>query len=134
MTKCTLLVLDGLGNVGLGLLLLLFPAPIIIALGAPPANPPFYASLFGAVLIGIGLALLLESRSADPRARGLGLGGAVLINTCFGLTLIFWLLFGALQLPVRGLVILWALAAVLLGLSLVEVLAHVPSWPQQRGA
>jgi hypothetical protein len=55
---------------------------------------------------------------------GLGLGGAVAINLCGGIVLFIWLISGALDLPLRGLVFLWALAIVLVGISTVELLTH----------
>ena len=55
-----LLLLDGLINLGLGALLVVFPDALVQALGVPPADTRFYPSVLGAVLLGIGIALLLE--------------------------------------------------------------------------
>ena len=65
MRRSTLLVLDGIGNLILGLLLLLFPAPLIELLGMPLIESVFYPSLFGAVLLGIGVALVVERLSGN---------------------------------------------------------------------
>ena len=97
----------------------LFPAGLVSTLGLPATNTSFYPSILGAVLFGIGIALLVERRAGG----GLGLRGAVAINLSGGVVLVFWLLFGHLLLPVRGLVFLWALAAVLVGISTVELVA-----------
>ncbi len=55
-----LLASDGIVNLVLGTLLLLFPAGLVELLGLPLTNTYFYASILGAVIFGIGLALLLE--------------------------------------------------------------------------
>jgi len=114
-----LLLVDAMINLGLGILLLLFPQTLVAALGVPSAESAFYPSILGAVLFGIGLALLVER----SRGGGLGLGGAVAINLSGGLVLGLWLLFGGLEIPVRGQLLLWGLTALLLGISTIEMLA-----------
>ena len=120
MGKRELLLVDGLGNIALGLLLLIVPIRLAGWLGLADVGGRFYPSLFGAVLLGIGVALLLELPRRS-KLRGLGLGGALIINTCFGLALAGWLLFGELGLPTHGAVILWGFVGILLGLSAVEL-------------
>jgi hypothetical protein len=110
----------------LGTLLLVFPAPLVSALGVPPAAVAFYPSLLGAVLLGIGVALVIERAQG---ASGLGLAGAISINMTAGLALAAWLLFGSLDIPPRGHVLLWALVVMLVGISSLELLAMV-----RRGA
>ena len=90
------------------------------ALGIPNAEPSFYPSILGAVLFGIGLALLIQKR----RGGGLGLPGAVVINLCGALALAGWLVFGSLSLPTRGLLLLWGLVVLLVGISTVELVAN----------
>ena len=114
-----LLLIDAIINLVLGVLLIFFPGPVVDALGVPAADPAFYPSILGAVLFGIGIALLIE-RSIGG---GLGLRGAVSINLCGGIVLGFWLLFGDLRLPLRGLIFLWGLVVVLIGVSMIEILA-----------
>jgi len=70
-----LLIIDAAVNLVLGMLLLLFPAGIVALLGLPPTNTDFYASILGAVLFGIGIALLIERYGASRNIRGLGFGG-----------------------------------------------------------
>ena len=118
--RTLLLRIDAAINLLLGVLLLVFPQRLVDALGIPAAEQVFYPSILGAVLFGIGIALLLEQRSGG----GLGLAGAVAINLCGGIALAFWLLFGDLALPARGIVFLWTLVTVLVGLSAVELLTH----------
>ena len=122
MGRSELLLLDGIGNVALGAVLLVAPVRLASWLGIPEVTNGFFASLFGAVLIGIGVALLLERRGKAGAA--LGLLGALVINACFGITLAGWLLVGGLQLPPRGALVLWALALILIGLSVVEFLSQ----------
>ena len=117
----TLLELDGYANILLGLVLALFPAPAARILGLPGVENAFYPSLFGAVLIGIGAALLLERYFRADHLVGLGLGGALIINLCFGIALAAWLITVDLALPLRGYLILWLLVAVLVGFGGVEL-------------
>jgi hypothetical protein len=100
------------------------------ALGIPDAKPAFYAGILGAVLFGIGLALLLEAHGTVG-GRGLGLGGAILINSCGAIVLAGWLLLGNLALPLRGVIFLWGLVVVLGAISALE--AWDP-WARHRGA
>ena len=90
-------------------------------LGIPPAESAFYPSILGAVLFGIGLALILTWLRRD--AGGLGLGGAIAINLCAGIVLALWLVAGNLELPLRGSLFLWAIVALLVGISLTELIA-----------
>jgi hypothetical protein len=122
MRHSWLLTVDALINLVLGVLLLVFPASLVRALGVPPAKVAFYPSLLGAVLVGIGIALVIE------RARGssgLGLAGAISINMSAGLVLAAWLLAGSLEIPLRGRVLLWALVVMLVGISSLELLTTV---------
>ena len=77
MTERSLLLLvDAIINLLLGVLLLFFPARLVEAIGIPATEQSFYPSILGAVLFGIGVALLIQRRND----RGLGLTGAVAIN------------------------------------------------------
>ena len=114
-----LLLVDAVVNLALGVLLIVFPRPLVTALGIPTAGSAFYPSILGAVLFGIGIALLLQR----GRASGLALEGAVSINLCGSIVLGSWLLFGGLHLPLRGLIFLCGLVVILLGISTFEILA-----------
>jgi hypothetical protein len=116
-----LLAADSVINLILGLLLLLFPSGIMNLLGLPPTNTFFYSSILGGVIFGIGLALAIEWLSEGKTLRGLGLAGAILINLCGGGTLLFWLLFMGLALPLKGYITLWIVAVVVVGIGLVEL-------------
>jgi hypothetical protein len=122
--RSPLLLADAIVNLLLGVALIWFPPPLVRALGIPNVRPAFYASVLGAVLFGIGVALLLERRSHISITAGLGLGGAVAINLSGGIVLGVWLVAGNLQLPFRGQVFLWALVLLLVGLSSVELAVH----------
>ena len=119
-----LLAWDAAINLVLGMLLVAFPAGVVRALGVPETEEVFYPSILGAVLFGIGIALAVEYRGVRSGRRvvgGLGLLGAVAINLCGGVVLAAWLLFGSLQLPMRGTVFLWGLVLVLVALSGAEL-------------
>jgi hypothetical protein len=115
--KPTLLFADGLINLVLGLLLLIFPDRLVQVLGVPPSDLAFYPKILGAVLIGIGLALFFEITTPGS---GLGLWGAIAINICGGVILGALLLFGGLSLAVRGYIFLWLLVGILVGISFLE--------------
>ena len=72
-------------------------------------------------MFGIGIALTLEWVRPEAGLGGLGLAGAIAINLCGGLVLAAWLLFGSLDMPLRGYLFLWALAILLLAISSVEL-------------
>jgi len=119
-----LLLVDAAINFLLGLLLLGFSRPLTDLLGVPYTEISFYPNILGGVLFGIGVALTIEAFRHPKGLVGLGLGGAVAINLCGGMVLLIWLVSGALDLPLRGLVFLWSLAVVLVGISTVELLTH----------
>ena len=116
-----LLAIDAVVNLVLGILLLLFPVGVIRLLGLPQTNTYFYASILGAVIFGIGIALLIELRGADRGVRGLGLGGAIAINLCGASALVVWLLVGHFNIPIRGYVILWSVAIVVLAIGVAGI-------------
>jgi hypothetical protein len=101
------------------MVLLAFPSGLSAILGLPPASSAFYPSILGAVLLGLGLALFVGS---GRRADGLGVRGAIIINLLGGGVLLVWLLVGRLDVPPRGVALLWVVAVVVLGLSAVEAL------------
>ena len=113
-----LLLADALINLVIGAILAAFPARLIGALGLPAAPSTFYPRILGAVLIGIGIALLLN---AFPTGRsGLGLAGAIAINMSAAAMLVLMLLTGLGKVPRRGRRLLWFLVFVLIGLSALE--------------
>ena len=115
-----LLGIEGALNLALGLLLLLFPAGVAGLLGLPQTNTYFYTSILGAVIFGIGIALLVELWGAARGVRGLGLGGAIVINWCGAGALAVWLLIGRLNIPIRGHLLLWFVAILVLGIGFAE--------------
>lgn len=121
-----LLRIDAVINFLLGILLLLtipFPKQLSAFLGVPTIEQGFYPSIMGGVFVGIGISLLLESyRQKHNQMIGLGLAGAITINLCGGLVLLGWLLFGNLNLPLRGIIFLWIIAIILVGISSVELI------------
>jgi hypothetical protein len=119
--KSTLLTIDGIVNLVVGALLLLFPAGIPRLLGLPSVQHYFYTTVFGGVIVGIGLALFIELFFGNQHTRGLGLAGAIVINLCGGSVLLWWLVFKPFDLPMRGQLILWTVAILVLGIGLVEI-------------
>ena len=125
-----LLSIDGLVNLVLGVLLLLFPFGIAEIAGVPESSTNFYATILGGVIFGIGLALVIERYGYAKGIRGLGLGGAIVINFCGALVLIAWLIISPPVMPVRGHILLWAIAVIVLGIGIIEALSR--SWMYQE--
>jgi hypothetical protein len=121
MNASSLLTLDAIINLALGVLLIVFPAGLVSSLGIPNVEVAFYHSILGGVLFGTGIALLIQRVRGSS---GLGLEGAISINLSGGLVLAGWVLFGALSLPLRGRILLWALVVILIGISALELLAR----------
>ena len=111
---------DAVINLVMGILLLVYPRPLIEWLGVPIPESNFYANILGAVLFGIGLALFMEYSRGKSGLPGLGIGGAMVINICGAGVLALWLIFGDLYLPPRGYIFLWFLTLLVLGICLVE--------------
>ena len=59
MDDSTLITLDGLGNLALGLVLILFPRQVVELLGTGGSESAIYWSVFGGVIFGIGIALVV---------------------------------------------------------------------------
>lgn len=120
MKKRILLAIDGAVNLLLGVLLLLFPAGMLEFLGLPNVTHHFYTTILGGVIFGIGLALYIELFWAIQGIRGLGLAGAIVINFCGGIVLMVWLLVKPFDLPLRGHIVLWVVAILVLGIGIIE--------------
>ena len=121
-----LLTIDGIINLVLGILLLLFPLGTAELLGVPKSNLNFYPTILGAVIFGIGIALLIERFGVSRNIRGLGLGGAIAINLCGAIALLIWLVSTPFNIPPRGHVILWSIVIIVLLVGIVEIFAR--SW------
>ena len=119
--RTTLLRVDGVINLVLGVLLMAFPSSLVETLGVPQTEDRFYPTVLGAVLFGVGVALLLEAGRLPGGIIGLGLGGAVAINLMAASLLIFWLVWGDLEIPTRGRVLLGFLSAALITISTFEL-------------
>ena len=117
-----LLLIDGIINLLLGMLLLLFPFGVAQVFGVPQANSNFYPTILGAVIFGIGISLLLEVYGKPRGIHGLGLPGAIVINFCGAVVLTMWLIIVPFNLPLRGYIILWTIALVILALGFIELL------------
>ncbi len=117
----TLLIVDASINLALGILLLAFPAGLPGLLGLPIPTTFFYTSILGAVLFGIGLALLIERFSSMDSITGLGLAGAIIINLCGGSALLLWLLINRSGPSGIGGLLLWAIALLVIGTGVVEL-------------
>jgi len=124
-TRKILLLIDSIVNFILGLLLILYSPKLAQFFGVPIIESAFYPNILGGVFIGIALALFFEAYSKNLKiTSGLGLLGANCINLCGGLVLLYWLLFGNLDLPPKGVIFLWSLDLILLVISSMELANH----------
>ena len=121
MNRKSILLIDAIINFFLAFLLGIFPKAVISFLGLPVVSNPFYASILGGVFFGIGIALLISRSAKNSSPDGLGLRGALAINLSGGFVLALWLLFGSLDVPIHGKIIMWALVVILFVLSAVEL-------------
>ena len=121
MNRKSVLLIDAIINLFLGLCLLGFSPYIINLFGLPPTDNYFYPNILGSVFIGITIALIVEAFRKSPDNTGLGLIGAICINICGGIVLFLWLVSGGLDLPLKGSIILWILDTILLVISLAEL-------------
>ena len=121
MNRKSILLIDAIINFFLAFLLGIFPKDVISFLGLPMVSNPFYASILGGVFFGIAIALLISRSAKNRNSDGLGLRGALAINISGGFVLALWLLFGALDVPAHGKIIMWALVVILFVLSAVEL-------------
>jgi len=121
MNRRSILLIDAIINFVLAFLLGIFPKDVIGFLGLPVVSNPFYASILGGVFFGIGIALLINRSAKNRSSDGLGLKGAIVINLSGGFVLALWLLFGSLDVPTHGKIIMWALVVILFVLSTVEL-------------
>lgn len=119
--RASLLIIDGIINLILGALLVMFPSGLVETLGLPAGDERFYPTVLGAVLVGIGLALLIEANRLPGGLVGLGLGGALAINLAAAAALSIWLVLGDLTIPTRGKVLLGGLSVGLVVISAAEL-------------
>jgi fluoride ion exporter CrcB/FEX len=134
MAERILLTIDGIANLVLGLLLLVFPGGVVNFLGLPVPSTNFYVNLFGAVLVGIGLALFLQGFAEKEGMKGLGIQGAIVINFCGSGALLAWLSSGKLSLPRQGAWFLWGIALLVVAIALGEILFWLRSRSERRGS
>jgi hypothetical protein len=109
-------------KLGSGLIFLIFSVTSPRLFGLPPTGGSFWPRLLAAVLVGVGIATVLQA-TITP-GRGLGLAGLMAINLIAAAVVTGQLVMGKTVTTRRGMATLWALVMMLTGISLVE-LAHV---------
>ena len=132
MQRSTLLELDGAGNLFLGVIFLVFPKAVSELLGLPGDESRFYPTILGAILFGIGIALLLERFRGSQKFTGLGLAGALSINLSIGLALAVWLLARQVEHTLLGSIVLWSLVVILVGISGIELVTEIKDRVESR--
>lgn len=120
-----LLWLETLLKGSIGLIMLCLPLTAAKLAGLPHGSAAFWPRFFGAALLGMAAAFALEGYSqinANISLRGLGLGGAILINAITLLALIGAVVFRGIK-SRRGLLLIWVLSLILVALMLFEIAA-----------
>ena len=121
-----ILIIDASINFLLGVLLIIFSPKLVNLLGVPVSSTNFYPNILGAIFIGITIALIIEvSGSKNFDSMGLGFLGAISINLCGGVMLALWLMFGAMNIPTKGFVLLWLLVVILILVSTFELTHYI---------
>ncbi|NIR50301.1 hypothetical protein GWO43_17460 [candidate division KSB1 bacterium] len=120
MKESTLLTADAIINLVLGLPLLLVPDVVFGILKLPIGESLFLPTVLGGILIGIGIALLIERFRDSLGLAGLGLEGAIVINVFGAGALATWLVRDGSNIPTLGYSVLWMVAAAVLGVSIIE--------------
>lgn len=117
-----MLGIDSAANYLLGLPLLIAPSRSAQLLALPHGSASFYPRILGGVLTGIATALAVEEgRNDDGTPAGLGVRGAIAINTLGGGAVAFWLSTPeAAEIPLRGRALLWGVASVVLAIGAFE--------------
>ena len=108
-------------KLGSGVILGALPITSSRLFGLPSSAGSFWPRLLAAVLIGAGLAIVLDSLITP--GKGLGLAGCMAINLTAAAVVTGQLVMGGTRTVVtkRGRATLWALVVALTGLSLVEL-------------
>ena len=120
MLTTIVLLIDALVFLSMGAMFAVLPATSVVALGLPAGQPAFYRRLLGAVLIGIGLALMMTALPTG--LGGLGAAGAVVVNLSLALMLAALLMTGTGRSSRQGKMLPWVLVAVLIVLSALEAI------------
>jgi hypothetical protein len=126
--KRTLILIDALVNLGLGLAFVASPSAYFRVLGLPVPSTRLYTAILGAVLIGIGLALILWLRSHE----GLGPSGAIAINLLGSLAALVWLTAHWSLTAATGRFLVASVAGAVLVLAVLELRAGFRSTSRRR--
>lgn len=114
-----LLWIELVSKLAAGMLLVAVPLTAIKLLGLPRPPTAFWPRCLGGLLLGIAAATFMDT--SVRLGHGLSLAGSLVINLSAGLTLGSVLYLKQGPETVRGRVILWTVAAGLVGLALIEI-------------
>lgn len=113
-----ILIADALLKLMWGVALVLSSGRLIATLGLPSGEPRFYMRLLGSVLIGVGLALMVEAMPTGW--RGLGAGGGAAVNLAAAAMLVLLLIGRSGRPSAAGRRLLWIFAASMLAMGVLE--------------
>ncbi len=119
-----ILVFDILAKAALGAALLAVPRVTLIVAGLPRGDQFLLARILGSVLLGIAGAALLQLDRHTP--IGLGAHGLAAINLTCAVALISILILPNPFNALRGRLLLWALALVMVILGVSQILLPAP--------
>ncbi len=113
-----ILIGDALLKLMWGMALVLSFGRLMATLGLPSAESRFYPRLLGSLLVGVGLALMIEALPTGW--RGLGAGGAAVVNFAVAAMLFLLLIARSGRTNAMGRRLLWIMAASLLAMGALE--------------
>lgn len=116
------LLIDATIGVALGGFLIGYPTSLVAQWGLPKVNDAFFPSVLGAVLIGVAIALIYEAVRGECDEPGLGIIGAVFVNSCGAVILMCWLFSGRLTVPIHGYLLIWFLTLILVLITGIEAI------------
>ncbi len=97
----------------------------------PTPAGPFYSTVLGAVLAGLGLALVMQ-QLLDRRIESRGIEIPIVVNFAGAGGLIGVLVAGHLDIPIHGLIFLWIVAAIVLAIGVAEIVLHFSQIQERR--
>jgi len=113
-----ILIGDALLKLMWGMALVLSFGRLMAALGLPSSESRFYPRLLGSLLVGVGLALMIEALPTGW--RGLGAGGAAVVNFAVAAMLVLLLIGRSGRTNAMGRRLLLIMAGSLLAMGALE--------------
>jgi hypothetical protein len=131
MKESILLTIDGILDLLFGAVLLAYPKGLVSFLGLPQTGITLYPGVLGGILVGVGAGLVLQQLLDRPiPSRGVEI--PIITNLGGAGALIALLAIGGLQIPLKGHIVLWVVAIVVLATAVAEIYFHFAGRREHR--